>query len=169
MAGERDSHQAVGVVPVDMRAPTLPRPESIFRLEIPRHTRFISVAREAADAAAQDLGFSYADRAAIRLAVGEACNNAVLHGAGREMMHQVCVTCRCGVDGAIEFDIANPGALAPVPLDTVMPGPEAEHGRGIPLIKSLMDSVEVFGSASGTTVRLRKCPAGGDVSAPDKV
>jgi len=127
----------------------------VLRLEIPRNTRYISVAREAAEAAAQDLGFDRADCASIRLAVGEACNNAVLHGNKSGACPHICLTCRV-VEDALLFDISNPGTQYHLDLDRQMPEPFAEGGRGLPLIESLMDSVEVLTASSGTTVRIRK-------------
>jgi len=129
--------------------------EVVLRLEIPRNTRYISVARDAAEAAAQDFGFDKTDCGYIRLAVGEACNNAVLHGNESGPCPLVCMTCRV-VDDYLVFDITNPGNHYRVDLTKAMPGPLAEHGRGLPLIESVMDSVEVLTAPSGTTVRIRK-------------
>ncbi|MGC1453399.1 MAG: ATP-binding protein [Candidatus Sulfotelmatobacter sp.] len=97
---------------------------------------------------------------AVRVALREALNNAVLHGNGMNAQKLVEVCCRCewekGVwlivkDQGNGFDPnAVPDALAPDRL-------EAEHGRGISLMRLTMD--QVLFERGGTEVRMWKGPA----------
>ena len=97
---------------------------------------------------------------AVELALREALNNAVLHGNAMDAHKLVEVRCRCergkGVwlivkDQGNGFDPhAVPDALAPDRL-------EAEHGRGICLMRSSMD--QVLFERGGTEVRMWKGPA----------
>jgi len=97
---------------------------------------------------------------AVELALREALNNAVLHGNRTDAHKLVEVGCCCewgkGVwlivkDQGNGFDPnAVPDALAPERL-------EAEHGRGICLMRLSMD--QVFFERGGTEVRMWKGPA----------
>lgn len=100
------------------------------------------------------------NESAVELALREALNNAVLHGNAMDAHKLVEVRCRCergkGVwllvkDQGNGFDPhAVPDALAPDRL-------EAEHGRGICMMRSSMD--QVLFERGGTEVRMWKGPA----------
>jgi anti-sigma regulatory factor (Ser/Thr protein kinase) len=87
----------------------------------------------------------------LTLATSEAVSNAVLHGTpccDRGILLRLlpwngglCVeVCDCG-----EFDSAPPP-----------PGPEASHGRGIPIIAAVVDHFEVVPGGPLTRVRFAK-------------
>jgi serine/threonine-protein kinase RsbW len=125
----------------------------LLRLRLPADPVFVSVARESVVSLARGLGFNAEDREALRLAVGEACNNAAEHGGDREMF-----TLRCLQDSitlVVEIVSApsgfQPEAAAQMPLDA-----NAEHGRGRALMEALMDSVAYELTAESLTVRLKK-------------
>jgi serine/threonine-protein kinase RsbW len=102
----------------------------------------------------------------VELAVREAVSNAILHGNRLEPRKLVHVRCCCegakGVfivvrDQGLGFDPDNvPNPLAVENLD-------AEHGRGIHLMKLAMD--EVSFERGGTEVHIRK-KSGNDQKAP---
>lgn len=130
----------------------------VIRLQIPGATEFIAIARGAIDAVGEQLHFSGNDRAALKLALGEACNNAVLYAPrqkGRE--NAVVVACRVQPD-ALEIDVTNRGNGFHPKAGALMPEAEilAEHGRGRALMEMLMDSVEYLSHDGNTTVRMRK-------------
>ncbi len=97
---------------------------------------------------------------AVELALREALNNAVLHGnqTDAHKLVEVCCCCEWGKgvwlivkDQGNGFDPnAVPDALAPERL-------EAEHGRGICLMRLSMD--QVLFEHGGTEVRMWKGPA----------
>lgn len=94
---------------------------------------------------------------AVELALREALSNAVIHGNRLDPGKSVEIRCRCergkGVwiivkDQGKGFDpIALPNPLGP--MET-----QAEHGRGIYLMKLMMDEVSFW--RGGTEVRMRK-------------
>ena len=146
---------------------TEPAPESggethigeAVSVHIPSKTAFIPIARQAVDALSQQLQLPAGDRAAIKLAVGEACNNAVLHtrppNAG--VPGVVSVACRL-LPEMLEIDVTNQGnGFHPV-LGKAMPEAEllAESGRGMALMEMMMDSVEYLSVHGNTVVRMRK-------------
>ena len=127
-----------------------------IRVQIPSALEHIEIARYAVDVVGEQIHLSQDARAAVKLAVGEACNNAVLHAmpaAGAS----VIVDCRVQED-ALEIDVTNCGnGFHPRP-HAEMPPAEAldEHGRGRALIELMMDSVEYLCDNGNTVVRMRK-------------
>ena len=98
---------------------------------------------------------------AVQLALREALNNAVVHGNGMDARKLVHVRCRCKLGREVSLIVSDqgkgfdPGAVP----DSVATGKFlVEHGRGIHLIKSVMD--EVSFARGGTEVRMRKRLAG---------
>ena len=93
----------------------------------------------------------------IEIAIYEALANAVIHGNRENQEKQVHVTCRCSMDGEVLISVRDEGQG----FDSrVVPDPtEAErllltHGRGLHLMKALMD--EVSFEENGRVVRMRK-------------
>jgi serine/threonine-protein kinase RsbW len=126
--------------------------KQLLRLCLPNDSAFVSVAREAVVSIARQLRFPEAEREALRLAVGEACNNAVEHGGERGML-----TLRCLRDYEyliIEVSNAGEGSLPHAPA--AMPDASAEGGRGRALMEALTDGVEYQVGEGETTVRLKK-------------
>ena len=94
---------------------------------------------------------------AIEVAIYEALANAVIHGNHENQEKQVHVACRCSMDGEVLISVRDEGEG----FDSrVVPDPtEAQrllltHGRGIHLMRALMD--EVSFEESGTVVLMRK-------------
>lgn len=138
------------------------------QVTIPGLPQYIGVARQAVDAVSENLQLSADDRMAVRLAVGEACNNAVFHSSlphPDSAIGRVVVACRVLPD-ALEIDVENDGnGYHPTSAGHSMPGPFAEHGRGVPLMEMLMDSVEYLSRCGNTIVRMRKLRQGRDSGA----
>ena len=97
---------------------------------------------------------------AVELAIREALNNAVVHGNAMNPNKLVVVRCRCERGKGIWLTVKDQGngfdpTAVPNPLD---PGRlREEHGRGIHLMKQLMD--EVTFEQGGSEVHMRKGPA----------
>jgi serine/threonine-protein kinase RsbW len=99
---------------------------------------------------------------AVELALREALNNAVVHGNGMDVHKLVRVRCRCDLEKGVSLIVKDQGQgfdpnAVPDPLS-----PEnlnADHGRGIRLMKVAMD--EVSFEDGGTEVRMRKAPPRG--------
>jgi anti-sigma regulatory factor (Ser/Thr protein kinase) len=95
----------------------------------------------------------------IELAIGEACANAVEHGAP-EGPHS-CFTLRCiaAMDPCqMIFEVEDEGtefALTNISLGHI-PDLEQEGGRGLFLINSIMDEVRLQSSSNGLLIRMVK-------------
>jgi serine/threonine-protein kinase RsbW len=96
----------------------------------------------------------------VELALAEALNNAVVHGNRLDREKLVQVLCRCEVGKGISVVVKDQGQgfdPSTVPDPTAAENISAEHGRGIWLMKTVMD--EVSFECGGSEVRMRKAPA----------
>ena len=97
------------------------------------------------------------NESAVELALREAVNNAVLHGNGMDAHKLVEVRCHCELGKGVSLTIKDQGkGFDPNKLpNPVAPNRlEAEHGRGIYLMKLSMDQVSF--EQGGTKVRMWK-------------
>jgi serine/threonine-protein kinase RsbW len=94
---------------------------------------------------------------AVELALEEALNNAVVHGNRTDPEKLVQVICRCELGKGFSVVVKDQGqGFDPnaVPDPTAAENIGADHGRGIWLMKSVMD--EVSFERGGTEVHMRK-------------
>lgn len=93
----------------------------------------------------------------IEMALREALANAVIHGNDENSYKQVYVECRCYMDGEVAITVRDEGAgfdRSTVPDPTAPENRLFTHGRGIYLMKTLMD--EVSFEQNGAIVHMRK-------------
>jgi len=100
------------------------------------------------------------EETAVELALREALSNAVVHGNRLDAHKLVHVRCRCKVGKGISITVSDQGqgfdpSAVPDPLS--VDNLEAEHGRGIHLMKLAMD--EVSFEQRGAEVHMWKGPA----------
>jgi serine/threonine-protein kinase RsbW len=84
------------------------------------------------------------DESVVELALREALNNAVVHGNGMDPNKLVEIRCRCERGKGVWLIVRDQGRgfdPSTVPNPLTPQGLMAEHGRGIHLIKVLMDKV----------------------------
>ena len=137
-------------------------------LEIPARAEFVALARLAVSALAAADGELADERVDdLKLAVSEACTNAIEAHTAIDTDERVVV--RCWIDEAgLEVRISDRGAgfdpseLPDHPPVTDPARLKFERGLGIPLIRALVDVVEFSSSDSGTEVRLVMRHANGD-------
>jgi serine/threonine-protein kinase RsbW len=93
----------------------------------------------------------------IEMALHEALANAVIHGNSENSDKRVWVTCRCYMDGEVSITVRDEGrgfdsstVLDPTFRENLL----FTHGRGIYLMKTLMD--EVSFEDGGSIVRMHK-------------
>jgi serine/threonine-protein kinase RsbW len=97
---------------------------------------------------------------AVELALREALNNAVVHGNRLDGHKLVHVRCRCKVGEGISLIVSDQGQgfdPRPIPDPLAVENLEADHGRGIHIMKFVMD--EVSFEQRGTEVHMSKRPA----------
>jgi len=96
----------------------------------------------------------------IEVALREALLNAVVHGNREDPSKHICLRVRCRADGEVSMVIRDKGAgfeIDSVPDPTAPEQLMSTHGRGIYLMRALMD--EVSFEEGGTVVHMRKCPS----------
>ncbi len=87
----------------------------------------------------------------VVLAVDEAVANAVEHGHGDHGVATAVITlsAHIGADDAVHIEVRDAGRWR-------VPTPNGERGRGIGIMRSVMDEVDVRSSTSGTVVVMRR-------------
>ena len=99
------------------------------------------------------------DEPAVGLALREALNNAVLHGNRLDRLKFVQVHCKCELDKGVSMVISDQGRgfdPSVVPDPSVAGSLDEEHGRGILLMRWLMDEVSFEFGYGGTEVHMHK-------------
>lgn len=97
------------------------------------------------------------EESSVELALREALNNAVVHGNRLDARKLVHLRCRCKVGQGISLTVSDQGRgfdAHAVPDPAAVENLEAEHGRGIHLMKLAMD--EVSFEQRGTEVHMSK-------------
>jgi len=93
----------------------------------------------------------------IELALREAIVNAIVHGNQEDLDKRVYINCRCLADGEVSVTVEDEGTgfrSDAIPDPTSSDNRLRSHGRGIYLMRALMD--EVVFEQGGTVVRMRK-------------
>lgn len=140
------------------------RDGDVVELELPPRPEVVSVARLVIGAlVATDPLFDEERGADLRLAVSEACTNAIQAQTGRGTRRSSePIVMRCLLaDGCIEVAVTDhgggfdPATLRAHPAVTDPARLDYEGGLGIPLIKMLADEIEFRSTTAGTTVVMR--------------
>jgi len=123
----------------------------LFNLSIPADSEAISTVTEATAEALIGLEIPEQKRLEIGLAVQEALANAIVHGCNNDPSKEVRCRCSCDLKRRILIIVADPGpgfhwdALSdPKTGQNLL----ADHGRGVYLIRQLMDDVQFEGGGN---------------------
>ena len=132
------------------------------RLTMPARAEYLILARLALAGIAREVAMSEEALADLKLAVTEACGNAVRHAYPTDGGEPgtVRVVYEVGPD-VIEITVEDDGpgvTLDEVPDDVFADEDPAESGMGLAIIRAVMDelAVEPRPGAQGTLVRMRK-------------
>lgn len=136
-------------------APVAQPDPAVVRLEIPARAEWVAVARLALAAVASRLHFSIDDIEDIKLAVAEACTNAIQHGTADGTIEIVCEAVR----DELALTVRDSGRRLPV--EALAEERIGETGRteelGVFMIRALMDRVEYTTDArDGTQIVMTK-------------
>lgn len=128
----------------------------LLKLSVPGKPEYVSLVRLAISSVANHAGFDIEAIEDIKVAIAEACNNAVLHGnKGCIENYEVEI---CVKDNSLKIEVRDNGK-GYNSLDYKEPDIQCpkEGGLGIFIIKSLMDHVEIYSEdGKGTTIRMIK-------------
>ena len=133
--------------------------DGTVRLTMPARAEYLILARLALAGIAREVAMSEAVLADLKLAVTEACGNAVRHAYAADG-GSVRVVYEVGPD-VIEITVEDDGpgvAIDQVPDDAFADEDPAESGMGLAIIRAVMDelAVEARPGGPGTLVRMRK-------------
>lgn len=135
---------------------------SVIRLHIPASADYLDIVRLNLFGVATKLGFSYEDIEDWKVAVSEACNNAILHGDPLVGQSQITISYELG-DGFLKVKVKDDGTgyasddhnRQTGPFSGNSPSELQTGGLGIYLMQALMDEV-VIDTKDGTEVTLIK-------------
>jgi anti-sigma regulatory factor (Ser/Thr protein kinase) len=144
-------------VSIFMNTPQEKADNAIHReLEVASKGSNLAKVRAFIEKLAVDCGFNDSEVFETKVAVGEACANAIEHGSPQGKVSHVNIVCEYA-DKCLEIEVVDQGVFKPR-----FPAFDSQlnyRGRGIPFMLALMDEVEIKESEEGTTVRLVKCRA----------
>ena len=127
----------------------------IVELRIPNKAEWVAVARLAIAAVANRLPFSVEEIEDLKLAIAEACTNAIQHSVGASSIEIVCEASSDELRLTVrDHGNATPAEFAPQPpMDSL----DARANLGVFLIRSLMDEVSyTLDPAAGTNLVMVK-------------
>lgn len=126
----------------------------IINISLPSKPEYVSVARLTASYIASQMNFDIEEIEDIKLAVGEACNNVVLH-SGSEQTYEMKIT---NLLSELQIEIMDQGkgfemdAYKQPSIENLQ-----ENGMGLFIIQSLMDDVKIeTRNGVGTKIVMRK-------------
>lgn len=114
----------------------------VVELEIPSSPEYVAVVRHAVEGIAQRMKFDPSQIEDLKIAVGEACTNAIMHGCPKGKTNSVEVRCVVRSDGLlveVRNSIENRSASQTMPNPSI----EREGGLGLYIIRQLMDEVQL--------------------------
>jgi serine/threonine-protein kinase RsbW len=122
--------------------PPKPQPEQV-EIFLPSTLGYEKVARNAAEAVAEEMGFSPDRIEDLKTAISEACMNAIEHGNQEDKTTSVTVLLTAAPK-QLEIKVADEG-LTPMPDKLPPPGRPSEDNRGWGMffISQLVDEVEI--------------------------
>jgi anti-sigma regulatory factor (Ser/Thr protein kinase) len=103
----------------------------------------------------RDQGIEAQEIQACELALAEACNNAIQYASGSRRWEHVQLEVSCDA-GAVRLTIRDHTAGFDWPAEVTLPDPAQERGRGLFLIRSLMDHAQYYRAADANCLVLEK-------------
>ena len=128
----------------------------VMDLEYPAEARVVGDIREKFEEFVKPLQLSPDDLDDLKMALSEACGNAICHGSPNGAASRIRVRCELDSDH-LRIEITDQG-VGFHPKDFDLPREEEwkASGRGLFLMQALMDAVEFEATPVGTRVRLAR-------------
>ncbi len=104
---------------------------------------------------AESVGFPREDVADVELAVSEAVTNSVEHGSAPCGDPAVVVRCRAREDWLV-VEVEDESPVPSLPTHPIRSGCHDERGRGVLMMRALMDECEDHRTEHGIRVRMAK-------------
>lgn len=126
-----------------------------LELRIPPDARYLSLVRRGLRSLAESAGFSKEDVADVEVAVSEAVTNSMEHGSPDTDEAAVVVKCHTSGNYLIVEIEDHSGALA-IPDSPPVCDATQERGRGVLMMRALMDECRDCRTEHGIRVRMAK-------------
>lgn len=135
----------------------------VMELELPNDNATVPLVRHLLRYTLTEIGTAEECIADVELALTEACANVIEHAEGEEV-YQVTISVK---RGECEIQVVDTGNGFDQLIADEYPASDVEHGRGLLIMKALMDHLEFESHPEqGTVVCLRKALAfGGEQAA----
>ena len=131
------------------------RQGEVVELEIPSAPEYVAIVRHAVEGIAQRMQFDATQIEDLKVAVGEACTNAIKYGCPRDDMHNVEIRCTVLGDGLL-VEVRNSVASCESPEVPAKPNLDREGGLGLYLIRQLVDEVDFQWEHDTAVVKMLK-------------
>ena len=131
------------------------RQGQIVELEVPSAPEYVSIVRQAVEGIARRMEFDELQIEDLKLAVGEACTNAVKHGCQKDDLQHIAIRCIVMSDG-LSIEIRNDITECEEPCVPNQPDVTREGGFGLYLIRKLMDEVDIVWDHETAVVKMLK-------------
>ena len=124
-----------------------------IKMEIPANPDYVSILRLTTSGIANKLGFSMDDIEDMKVAVSEACSNAVKHSEDNKVIINFNL-----LNNGIQIEIIDNGKGYDVDsIETPDLSNPKEGGLGLFIIQTLMDEVNIESKGNqGTTIKMTK-------------
>ena len=124
-----------------------------IKMEIPANPDYVSILRLTTSGIANKLGFSMDDIEDMKVAVSEACSNAVKHSEDNKVIINFNL-----LNNGIQIEIIDNGKGYDVDsIETPDLSNPKEGGLGLFIIQTLMDEVNISSKGNqGTTIKMTK-------------
>jgi serine/threonine-protein kinase RsbW len=127
----------------------------VVEMEIPSAAEYVGIVRHAVEGIARRMAFEAAQIEDLKLAVGEACTNAVRHGCPNGNGHKVEIRCVVLAEG-LQIEVKNSISDCEHPTVPAKPDLSKEGGLGLYLIRQLVDEVQFFWETDTAIIRMTK-------------
>lgn len=131
------------------------RQGQIVELEVPSAPEYVSIVRQAVEGIARRMKFDELQIDDLKLAVGEACTNAVRHGCCKGDYQHIAIRCIVMDDG-LSVEIRNNITKCDEPHVPNKPDTTREGGYGLYIIRKLMDEVDIIWDHETAVVKMLK-------------
>ncbi|MHB9036230.1 MAG: ATP-binding protein [Armatimonadota bacterium] len=126
-----------------------------LEFRIPADTRYVAVIRRGVRNLAESVGFDGEEVTDMEVAVSEAVTNSVTHGSPDADVAVVVVRCHASGECMV-VEVEDESKAESIPTPSIMANLRDEHGRGLTIIRSLVDELEGCRTEHGMKVRMAK-------------
>ena len=131
------------------------RQGEVVEIEIPSAPEDVGIVRHAVEGIARRMSVDVQQIEDLKVAVGEACTNAIKYGCSKDDNHMVEIRCVVLSEGLL-VEVRNSIAGCESPSVPHTPDLDKEGGLGLYLMRRLMDEVDFDWNHDTAVVRMLK-------------